>query len=155
MPRDIEKISGEIARSATFDSYSLWRILKDVNNQIVALNRTRAPVPIELARLRAIIARAQELRQTRDWSRNARRRHGDAASGAMASGGFDAFDFVDHYRALGGLRMAVDMGDEAVDIRQWNLDTPEAADFWARGWSGFDAVRRAAVARALLIRGRY
>lgn len=154
MPRDIEKISGEIARSATFDSYSLWRILKDVNNQIVTLNRTRAPVPIELARLRAIIARAQELRQTRDWSRNARSPHADAASAAMA-GGFDAFDFVDHYRALGGLRMAVDMGDRAVDIRQWNLDTPEAADFWARGWFAFDIGRRAAVARALLIRGRY
>lgn len=154
MPRDIEKISGEIARSATFDSYSLWRILKDVNNQIVTLNRTHAPVPIELARLRAIVARAQELRQVRGWSRNARPRHADAASSAMA-GGFDAFDFVDHYRALGGLRMAVDMGDSAIDIRQWNLDTPEAADFWARGWAGFDPGRRAAVARALLIRGRY
>jgi hypothetical protein len=154
MPNDIEKLSGEIARSTSFDGYSLWRMLKDVNNQIFALHRTRAPVPIELARLRAIIARAQELRQTRDRSREAPARQPEIVT-APAIGSFDAFDFVDHYRALGGLRVAVDMGGSAVEIRQWNKDTPEAADFWMRGWGALGPRRRLAVARALLIRGRY
>jgi hypothetical protein len=155
MPTDIEKISRKIAGSASFDGYSLWRMQKDINNQIFALGRTRVPVPIELARLRAIIAKARELRQGRD-------RLPDVSEGSrlpkiftvQTAKNFDAFDFVERYRALGGLRMAVDVGS-AIKVRQWNKDTPEAEEVWTRGWTTFDQFRQSAVAWALVVRGRY
>ena len=52
---------------------------------------------------------------------------------------FDEFDFVDRYRALGGLRLAIDVGD-GVEIRQWDKDTPEAEDFWVRSWAALDRI---------------
>jgi hypothetical protein len=67
---------------------------------------------------------------------------------------FDEFDFVDRYRALGGLRLAMDVGD-GVEIRQWDKDTPEAEDFWVRSWAALDRTRQSAIAWALLVRGRY
>jgi hypothetical protein len=155
MPTDIEKMSREIARSASVDGYSLWRMQKDVNNQIFALDRNRFPVPIQLARLRATIAKARELRQSREHSPDGN--EGTRTSrifAAQAVKGFDEFDFVDHYRALGGLRLAVDVGS-AIKVRQWNRDTPEAEDFWMRGWTALDRIRQSAVAWALLVRGRY
>ena len=155
MPTDIEKISRRIAGSASFDGYSLWRMQKDINNQIFALDRTRVPVPIELMRLRAIIAKARELRQRRDRSpdSNEGSRPPNFATAKTAKN-FDEFDFVNHYRALGGLRLAVDVGS-AIKIMQWNKDTPEAEEFWMRGWTTFDQLRQSAIAWALLVRGRY
>ncbi|MGI6851900.1 hypothetical protein [Mesorhizobium sp. 1B3] len=156
MPTEIERISGKIARSPSFDGYSLWRILKDVNNQIFELQRARSPVPIELGKLRAVVAKAQELRQKTSLSRSV----GAARSAGTrfdwtATSVFDPFDFVDHYRALGGCRVAVEMGRARVEIRQWNEDTSEAEDFWARRWAALGPRERSAAAQALLLRGRY
>lgn len=154
MPTEIERISGKIARSPSFDGYSLWRILKDVNNQIFELQRARSPVPIELGKLRAVIAKAQELRQKPHLSRSVA-----AARSAEIrfdwTSGFDPFDFVDHYRALGGCRVAVDMGRAKVEILRWNEDTSEAEDFWTRRWAVLGPRERSAAAQALLLRGRY
>ncbi|WP_353646623.1 hypothetical protein [Mesorhizobium sp. WSM2239] len=50
---------------------------------------------------------------------------------------FDEFDFVDRYWALGGRRLAIAVG-AAIEIRQWDMDTPEAEDFWVRGWTALD-----------------
>jgi hypothetical protein len=154
MPTDIEKISREIAGSTSFDGYSLWRMQKDVNNQIYALERNRFPLPFELVRLRAIIAKARELRQSRERSANANESTRPPKIEAQQVKGFDEFDFVDHYRALGGLRLAVDVGS-AIKVRQWDKDTPEAQDFWMGGWTGLDRIRQSAVAWALLVRGRH
>jgi hypothetical protein len=155
MSTDIEKISREIARSPSFDGYLLWRIQKDVNNQIYTLERNRFPLPIELVRLRAIIAKARELRQSRDRLPNANERdHTPKIVAALAAKNFDEFDFVDRYRALGGLRLATKVGP-AIKVGQWGKDTPEAEDFWIRGWTALDRIRQSAVACALLVRGRY
>ena len=153
MPTDIERISGKIALSPSFDGYSLWRILKDVNNQIFTLQRERSPVPIELGKLRVVIARAQEMRRRPGLSKTAVT--AEARFEMPAATGFDPFDFVEHYRALGGCRMAVDMGRLKIEIRQWNDDTYEAEDFWRRRWASLGPRERLAVARALLLRGRY
>lgn len=156
MPTEIERISGKIARSPSFDGYSLWRILKDVNNQIFELQRARSPIPIELGKLRAVIAKAQELRQKPGLSRPVGAlRPVKSRFDWAASSGFDPFDFVDHYRALGGCRMAVDMGRARVEIRRWNEDTREAEDFWVRRWAVLGPRERSAAAEALLLRGRY
>lgn len=156
MPTEIERISGKIARSPSFDGYSLWRILKDVNNQIFELQRTRSPVPIELGKLRAVIAKAQELRQKPNLSRSVEvARCAEIRLDWTAGSVFDPFDFVDHYRALGGCRVAVDMGRARVEIRRWNEDTSEAEDFWARRWAVLGPRERSAATQALLLRGRY
>jgi hypothetical protein len=154
MPTDIEKISREIARSPSFDGYSLWRMQKDVNNQIYALERNRFPLPMELVRLKAIIAKARELRQSRECLSEANESRPPKTIVAQQVKSFDEFDFVDHYRALGGLRLAIDVGS-AIKVRHWNKDTPEAEEFWIRGWTALDRIRQSAVALALLVRGRY
>lgn len=153
MPTEIEKIASKIAHSPLFDGYSLWRVLKDVNNQIFDLQRKRAPIPIELVRLRVIIAKSQQLRRARTSFRPATRRAPQIR--VHAPEGFDPHDFVDHYRSLGGRRLAVDMGRAKIEIRHWNEDTQEAADFWARRWGILAAREQSAVAQALLLRGRY
>jgi hypothetical protein len=154
MPSDIEKISRALARSTSFDGYSLWRMQKDVNNQIYALDRKRFPLPIELVRLRAIIAKARELRQSQERLPNADETHPLKTTALQQVKSFDEFDFVDRYRALGGRRLAIDVG-AAIEIRQWDKDTPEAEDFWVRGWTALDRIRQSALAWALLLRGRY
>lgn len=153
MPTEIEKIAGKIAHSPLFDGYSLWRVLKDVNNQMFDLQRKRAPIPIELVRLRVIIAKAQKLRRGRGHSSPAAGRPSQIR--VHAPDGFDPYEFVDHYRSLGGRRLAVDMGRTKIEIRHWNEDTQEAADFWARRWGALAAREQSAVAQALLLRGRY
>jgi hypothetical protein len=155
MPTEIERISGKIARSPSFDGYSLWRILKDVNNQIFELQRERSPVPIELGKLRAVIAKAQELRQKPSLSRSVTGHPADNRFDWTTVAGFDPFDFVDHYRALGGCRVAIDIGRARIEIRQWNEDTNEAEDFWARRWAVLGPRERSAATQALLLRGRY
>lgn len=153
MPTEIEKIASKIAHSPLFDGYSLWRVLKDVNNQIFDLQRQRAPIPIELVRLRVIITKSQQLRRGRVPSRPAAVRAPQFR--VHEPGGFDPYDFVDHYRSLGGRRLAVDMGRTKIEIQHWNEDTQEAADFWIRCWGALVARERSAVAQALLLRGRY
>lgn len=155
MPTDIEKISRKIAGSASFDGYSLWRMHKDINHKIFTLHRSRSPVPIELVRLRAIIAKAREFRQDRHRSQEANEGiPRPKIFSEQTAKSFDAFDFVDHYRALGGLRLAVDFGSE-IKVRQWNKDTSEAEEFWMRGWKALGQTPQSAVAWALLVRGRY
>ncbi|WP_044548609.1 hypothetical protein [Mesorhizobium japonicum] len=154
MQNNISQISQEIARSTSFDAYSFWRIQRDIDDQVFALARNRTPIPIELARLKDVVAKARVLRRT-----NLRSRDTDASSllpeiTVQTFQGFDPFDFVARYRALGGLRLAVDVGF-AIEVRQWDKDTPEADSFWIRGWTALDQKRQSAVARALLVRGRF
>jgi len=154
MPSDIETISREIAKSGSLDGYSLWRALKDINNQIFVLEGDKSPVPIELVRLRRIIIKARAFRRNCIPGR--------AAAGALkapmktriAADDFDAFDFVDHYRALGGRREAVDMGG-TIETCQWDEDTPEAQQFWVEQSGRLSSRQRVEIARCLLERGRY
>jgi hypothetical protein len=107
-----------------------------------------------LLRMRAIISKARALRQgdqpraenlpSSQLSRNK----------PLVTPAFDAFDFVDHYRALGGMREASAWGD-TIDINQWNEETPEAAEFWNRRFPRLTHVQRDAVAASLVLRGRY
>ncbi len=154
MPKDIEEISLRIASSRSFDGYSTWRVLKTIDREIETLGSGNRPVPIELARLRSIIARARELRRRRHAPVQAAPTPGDAAEPPVPPSRIDIFDVVERYRALGGRRLAVDLG-QAVEIRQWDRDTPEASDLWGAVWAAASLSEREALARALLIRGRF
>jgi len=107
MPTEIETISRKIARSPLFDGYSLWRILKQVNNRIFDLQRKRCPVPIELGKLRAIIVRAQELRRKSGWSPPAAARPAEVRIDLPVADGFDPFGLVDRHRCRAGGRGAL------------------------------------------------
>src|SRR5918995_989443 len=112
MPEDNEKTAWKIANSQSFDGYSAWRMLKDINNKLFALERSKSAVPLELVRLRWLIVRARELRKRSEKSIAVPAEEARRTSGRSAlAEGFDAFDFVDHYRALGGRRTAWAMGD--------------------------------------------
>lgn len=65
MRRDIERIAREIAESKLVDGYTLWRAMKEVEDRIYRLERTRSPLPIELLRARRIVQRSRELRRGR------------------------------------------------------------------------------------------
>lgn len=154
MPKEIEQISLKIASSRSFDGYSTWRILKTIDREIETLGSDNRPVPIELARLRSIIARARELRRRRHAPVQAASAPGEAAEQPVPAGRMDIFDVVERYRALGGRRLAVDLG-QAVEIRQWDRDTPEASELWNAVWSAASHSEHEALASALLIRGRF
>lgn len=154
MQNSIWQISEEIARSTSFDAYSFWRIQKDIGDQVFALAKNGSPIPIELARLKDVVAKARVLRRSHLRSRDADESLLPEIFTIQTFQGLDPFDFVAHYRALGGLRLAVNVG-YAIEVRQWNKDPPEADNFWIRSWTALDQKRQSAVARALLIRGRF
>jgi hypothetical protein len=68
-------------------------------------------------------------------------------------GGFDPYDFVDHYRALGGRREAAKVEGD-VGIRAWNEDTPEANELWNKTMGKLGLTSHLEVAACLLERGR-
>jgi hypothetical protein len=68
-------------------------------------------------------------------------------------GGFDPYDFIDRYRALGGRREAAKV-DGAVIVRAWNEDTPEAETLWNNTMARLDNRLQREVATCLLERGR-
>jgi hypothetical protein len=155
MPDENEKIARKIANSQSFDGYSAWRMLKDIRNQIFLLERTKAAVPIELIRLRWLIARARELRKQTGNSITVLSE--DSSKKSVRSGSaeeFDAFDFVDRYRALGGSRVAWAMGDR-IRLGSMENDTDESYLLWTRTWSQAPLPRQEAILEALLERGRY
>jgi hypothetical protein len=147
-----EKIAKRIAYNQAFDGYAAWRMLKDVNARIFLLERRKSAVPIELLRLRWLIARAREIRKASQGSEQIPVALKPAVP--QLTGGFDAFDFVDHYRALGGRRIAWAL-DEGIKLGPMDGDAPEAAQFWLRTWSSSAATTRNAILEALLLRGRY
>jgi len=153
MAKDIDRISLRIATSRAFDGYSAWRMLKSIDHEIEALGTSNAPVPIELARLRSIIARARALRRRRPPSAEPALAEARAEP-ATRRCRFDMADFVDRYRALGGRRLALDLGAE-IEIRQWDRDTDEAAELWEAMWRRATPAEREVLAIALLWRGRF
>jgi hypothetical protein len=156
MSEEIERLARKFASTRSFDGYAVWRMLKDIDNEIFELARTKSPVPIELARLRSVIVKTRELRKRKHvatphsgWGARDTR-----ADTLVLDDGFDAFDFVDHYRALGGRRVAWRLGT-GIELGPSDQDTREAAAFWMNTWPTASQARRRAISRALLIRGHY
>lgn len=150
MTLEIDRLSQRVARSRHADGYKLWRTQKDLDAQIYQLESAKQPIPLELARTRAIIARArafrnsamypplQEIHEQPTW---------------RVTSGFDPYDFVDHYRALGGRREAAKVEGDIV-IRTWNEDTREADEFWNKTIARVGNRCQREIATCLLERGR-
>jgi hypothetical protein len=60
----MDRIAQRIARSRETDGYKLWRTQKDLDTELYQLASARQPIPLELARMRAIIARARAFRNS-------------------------------------------------------------------------------------------
>jgi hypothetical protein len=151
---DEDAMSRAVARCRSLDPYSLWRALKDLENEIYSIERANEPIPIEMLRMRAALLKAREkgaitLATVPPKSPNALLRSGATLIGS----GFDPFDFVDQYRTLGDLRSAIAWG-ENVRIFAWNEDSREAAEFWDRRFPALSRDEQQAVAACLLERGR-
>jgi hypothetical protein len=150
MSLDIDRLSQRIARSRHADGYKLWRTQKDLDTEIYQLESAKQPIPLELARMRAIIGRARAFRNSAAY-RPLQEIHGPPAWRLM--GGFDPYDFVDHYRALGGRREAAKVDGDII-IRAWNEDTREADAFWHQTMARLGNRLKREVATCLLERGR-
>ncbi|WP_149762702.1 hypothetical protein [Neomesorhizobium albiziae] len=150
-----EKIAKRIAHNQAFDGYAAWRMLKDINSEIFSLERNKSAVPFELVRLRWLIVRARELRKASEDNKRARPSLVPRLPiEPQAADEFDAFEFVDRYRALGGRRIAWVMG-ERITLGPTDSDTPEARELWLRIWSPSAPTVRNAISEALLVRGRF
>ncbi len=150
MTLEIDRIAQRIARSRETDGYKLWRTQKDLDTELYQLASARQPIPLELARMRAIIAKARAFRNSAAY-RPVEEIHEHRVWNLK--GGFDPYDFIDHYRALGGRREAAKV-DGAVIVRAWNEDTPEADALWNDTLARLDNRLRREVATCLLERGR-
>lgn len=123
MPIDEDGMSEAVARCRSLDPYSLWRALKDLENEIYCINRAKEPIPIEMIRMRAVLLRARGKGADPSASISADPPSSLPRNCATSrEAGFDVFDFVDRYRALGGLRVAIAWG-ENVRIFAWNRDS--------------------------------
>jgi hypothetical protein len=122
MTLEIDRLSQRVARSRHSDGYKLWRTQKDLDAKIYQLESAKQPIPFELARMRAIIARARAFRNSATYQPL---QEVDEQRAWSPVGGFDPYDFVDHYRALGGRREAAKVEGDIV-IRAWNEDTPRS-----------------------------
>ena len=150
MTLEIDRVSQKIARSRHADGYKLWRTQKDVDTEIYQLASAKQPVPLELIRMRAIIAKARAFRNSAAYRRVQEIHEQKAWS---PKGGFDAYDFVDRYRALGGRREATEV-EGTVIVRAWNEDTPEADALWTETMARLGNLLQHEVATCLLERGR-
>src|SRR5918995_1413273 len=105
MAIDDDEMSRAVAQCSALDPYSLWRALKDLENEIYCIRRANEPIPIEMIRMRAVLLRARGKMADPSASVSV-----DPPSSLLRNCatsrevGFDVFDFVDRYRALGGLR---------------------------------------------------
>jgi hypothetical protein len=54
-------MSRAVARCRSLDAYSLWRALKDLENEIYSIKRANEPIPIEMIRMRAVLLRARSV----------------------------------------------------------------------------------------------
>ena len=149
-----EKIAKRIAHNQAFDGYAAWRMLKDINSEIFSLERNKSAVPFELVRLRWLIVRARELRKASEDKRVRPSPVPRLRMELQPTDEFDAFEFVDRYRALGGRRIAWVMG-ERITLGPTDSDTPEARAIWLRIWSASAPTVRNAISEALLVRGRF
>jgi hypothetical protein len=154
MPSDIEELSKKIARSHYVDGYSMWRTLKNINNEIASRERHKLAIPIELVRLRAALIKARLYRGEGGQRDGAQSVSYHRSEDPIAVDIFDAFNFIDHYRTLGGRRQATAFGD-LIEINQRNGDTHEAAEFWAKKFPPLTALQRREIAWCLLVRGYY
>jgi hypothetical protein len=126
MTPEIDRIAQRIARSRETDGYKLWRTQKDLDTELYQLASARQPIPIELARMRAIIAKARALgilqsigrlrKSTRLW-------HGISKAASILT---ISSTITEHF---GGRREAAKI-DGAIIVRAWNEDTPEAEALW-------------------------
>jgi hypothetical protein len=148
MTLEIDRLSRRIARSRHADGHKLWRTQKDFDAEIHRLASASQPIPLELARMRAVITKARAFRNSAAC-RPLRQIQQPAWS---LAGGFDPYDFVDHYRALGGRREAAEVGGDII-IGTWNEDTPEADEFWNNTMARLGNRPRREVATCLLERG--
>ena len=154
MPAEVDAIAQAVARAKWLDGYTLWRTLKNLDNELFVIGRASAPVPMGLLRMRAIISKARALRRGDQSSAEYRPSSQVSRNEPLVTPAFDAFDFVDQYRALGGMREASAWGD-TIEINRWNEETPEAAEFWSQRFPRLLGVQREAVAACLMLRGRY
>jgi hypothetical protein len=92
---------------------TLWRTQKDLDTKLYQLASARQPIPLELARMRAIIVKARAFRNSAAY-RPVQELHQVMARNLK--GGFDPYDFIDHDRALGGRREAAKV-DGAIIVR--------------------------------------
>jgi hypothetical protein len=150
MALEIDRIAQRIARSRETDGYKLWRTQKDLDTELYQLASARQPIPLKLARMRAIIAKAREFRNSAAY-RPVEEIYQHKARNLK--GGFDPYDFIDHYRALGGRREAAKV-DGAIIVRAWNEDTPEAEALWNGTMARLEYRLQREVATCLLERGR-
>ena len=150
MTLEIDRLSQRVARSRHCDGYKLWRTQKDLDAKIYELESAKQPILIELARIRAIIARARAFRNSATYQAL---QEVDDQRAWSPVGGFDPYDFVDHYRALGGRREAAKVEGDVV-IRAWNEDTPEANELWNKTMGKLGTRSQLEVAVCLLERGR-
>ncbi len=52
---DMKEIAQEVAKNSFLDGYTAWRMLKNIDNEIYWLKRTKTPVPFELICLRRLV----------------------------------------------------------------------------------------------------
>jgi hypothetical protein len=154
MPAEVDAIAEAVAKAKWLDGYTLWRTLKNLDDELFLIDRAQAPVPMGLLRMRAIITRARALRRGDQSRAETLPSSQSSRNEPLVTPAFDAFDFVDQYRALGGMREASAWGD-TIEINQWNEETPEAAEFWNQRFPRLFHVQREAVAASLMLRGRY
>jgi hypothetical protein len=118
------------------------------------LEREKAPIPLELVRLRAIVARARAFRRHHYPYAHPLIVPEKQGKQPVTDAYFDPFDIVDHYRALGGTRQALDLGG-SIEMNQGEKDTPEAAEFWTKQSALLSTQQKEELAGCLFERGPY
>ena len=142
-----------VAQYRPLDPYSLWRALKDLENEIYSIGRANEPIPIEMLRMRAAMLKARGSATGTLGLGSSKLPHALARSTTSIGSGFEQYEFVDRYRSLGGLRTAMAWGDR-IRIFAWNEDAYEAAAFWDQRFPALSHDEQQAVAACLLERGR-
>jgi hypothetical protein len=56
---NIEELSDELAANPRLADYDYWRALKILNNEIFEIGRSKAPIPIQIIQMRAVLYRAR------------------------------------------------------------------------------------------------
>ena len=65
MKIDITEMSEKLARDPSISDYDFWRTLKNLNNEIFDIANNNDPIPMELIRWRAVLAKASSKRKIR------------------------------------------------------------------------------------------
>lgn len=59
MKTDIDKEAAKLAGDPAISDYDFWRSLKNLNNEIFHMAKSREPIPFALVRWRAILKKAR------------------------------------------------------------------------------------------------